>query len=51
MLKEIGSVSAVFKDRFPFDSTDDDMMQGSWSIWADFARYGLNIIAPVYEKD
>jgi hypothetical protein len=41
--KKIGPIHAVFKDRFALYSSDDDMMQGSWSIDADFAWHGIFI--------
>ena len=36
---KIFTISAVFKDRFALYATDDDMMQGSGSIYAGFTRH------------
>ena len=37
---KIFTISAVFKDRFALYAADDDMMQGSGSFYADFAKQG-----------
>ena len=37
---KIFTISAVFKDRFAFCSIDNDLMQGSGSIYAGFAGHG-----------
>jgi hypothetical protein len=36
----IGPICVVFKDRFAFCSIDDDLMQGTWGIYAGFAGHG-----------
>ena len=38
-LGKIVTISAVFKDRFALYAADDDMMQGSGSIYAGFAGH------------
>ena len=38
-IEEIKSVAIVFKNIRPFDSSDNDVMQGSRSIYAGFSRH------------
>jgi hypothetical protein len=42
-LKKIFPVRSVFKDRFAFDSPDDDVMQRTRGIYAGFTRQDIYV--------